>query len=85
LSSLAFGSVMSFFGIKGAFFAFFSNDKKDLRQIFFQDLRENACSLQPALKSSALGLYFGTFGLTWSLICFAEIKTENELTCLFSM
>jgi len=37
-------------------FFFFGNDKTNLRQIFFQDLRENTCSLQPALKSSAFGL-----------------------------
>jgi len=33
-------------------FAFFSNDMTDLRY-FFQDLEENACSLQPALKNTA--------------------------------
>jgi len=27
-----------------------------MRQIFFQDLGENTCSLQPALKSSTPGL-----------------------------
>jgi len=38
-SSLAFGSVTSFFGIKGAFFAFFlKNGKTDLCQIVFQSL-----------------------------------------------
>jgi len=34
LESIALGSVTSFFGIKGAFFA--ENDKMDLRQIFFK-------------------------------------------------
>jgi len=34
----------------------FENDKTDLRQIFFQDLGENTCSLQPALKSTAPSL-----------------------------
>jgi len=48
--------VTSFFGIKGAFFPFFSNDKTDLRQITFQGLGENTCSLQLALKSNAPGL-----------------------------
>jgi len=47
--------VTSFFGITGAFF---SNDKTNLRQIFFQSLGENTCSLQPALKSNALVLLF---------------------------
>jgi len=28
-----------------------------MRQIFFQDLGENTCSLQPALKSTAPGPY----------------------------
>jgi len=27
-----------------------------MRQIFFKDLGENTCSLQPALKSNALSL-----------------------------
>jgi len=45
----------SFFGIKGAFFAFFSNDKTGLRH-FFQGLGENTCSLQPALKINAPSL-----------------------------
>jgi len=27
-----------------------------MRQIFFQDLRANTCSLQPAVKSTAPGL-----------------------------
>jgi len=34
---------------------YLENDKTDLRQIFFQDLGENTYSLQPALKSNALG------------------------------
>jgi len=46
----------SFFGIKGAFFAFFSNDKTGLRQISFQGLGESTCLLQPALKSNAPSL-----------------------------
>jgi len=47
---------MSFFGIKGAFFCvFLENDKTDLRH-FFHGLRENACLLQPAMKSNAIGL-----------------------------
>jgi len=32
------------------FFVFLENDNTDLRQFFFQDLRENTCSLQPSLK-----------------------------------
>jgi len=36
------------------FFVFLENDKTDLRQIF-QDLGENTCSLQPALKNTAPG------------------------------
>jgi len=35
---------------------FLENDKTDLRQIFVQDLGENTCLLQPALKSNASGL-----------------------------
>jgi len=45
--------VTSFFGIKGAFIS------KMTRRIcakVFQDLGENTCSLQPVLKSNALGL-----------------------------
>jgi len=57
LSSLAFGMVTSFFGIKGVFFAFLSkSEKANLRQIFFQGLGENTYSIQPALKSTAPGL-----------------------------
>jgi len=37
-------------------FCVFENDKTDLRQISFQGLEENTCSLLPALKSSAPGL-----------------------------
>jgi len=49
--------VTSFFGIKVAFFAFFSKTAKRIcAKFFYQGLRENTCSLQPALKSSALGL-----------------------------
>jgi len=35
---------------------FLENDKMDLCQIFFEGLGENTCSLQPASKSTALGL-----------------------------
>jgi len=52
-SLLAFVSVTSFFGIKGAFF---SKTTRRIRQNFFQGLVENTCSLQPALKSNAPGL-----------------------------
>jgi len=45
-------SVTSFFGIKVR--VFLENDKTDLRQFFFQGLRENTCLLQLALKSNAL-------------------------------
>jgi len=51
---LAFDSVTSFFGINVC--VLLENDKTDLRQINFQDLRENICSLQPAWKSTAPGL-----------------------------
>jgi len=45
--------VTSFFGIKGAF----SRKGQDgFAANFFQGLGENTCSLQPALKSTALGL-----------------------------
>jgi len=48
---------MSFFGIKLCVFCgSHENDKTDIRQIVFQDLGENTCLLQPALKSSAPGL-----------------------------
>jgi len=51
------GSVISFFGIKGAFFfcVFPENDKTNQRH-FFQNLRENTCLLQSELKSNAPGL-----------------------------
>jgi len=49
---LAFGLVTPFFGIKGAFF---SNNKMDCH-FFFQNLGENSCSFQTALKSNATGL-----------------------------
>jgi len=39
------------------FCVFLENDKTDLRQNFFQSLGENTCSLQPALKSNAPGLW----------------------------
>jgi len=46
---------MSFFGIKVCIFL--ENDKQDASvPNFFQDLGENTCSLQPELKSNALGL-----------------------------
>jgi len=55
-SNLAFCSVTSFFGFKGAFFFRFSqNDKTDLYQIFFSGFRKKTCSLHPALKSNAPG------------------------------
>jgi len=34
---------MSLLELKCAFFAFFSNDKMDLGQIFFQEFGENTC------------------------------------------
>jgi len=43
---------MSFFGIKGAFF---SKTTRWICTKFFSGFRENTCSLQPALKSSAPG------------------------------
>jgi len=45
--------VKSFFGIKGAFFAFFSKTTRWICANFFQRLGENTCFLQPALKSNA--------------------------------
>jgi len=45
--------VTSFFGSKGAFFAFYSKTTKRISAIVFQDLRENTCSLEPALKGTA--------------------------------
>jgi len=44
---------MSFFGIKGALFL---KRQRICTKFFFQGLGENTCLLQPALKSSALGL-----------------------------
>jgi len=44
------------------FCIFLENDKTDLRQ-FFQDLGENTCSMQPALKS---GLLHPAFKVFWS-------------------
>jgi len=44
--------VTSFFGIKGAFFS--KTTKRTPN--FFQDLEENTCLLQPALKSTAPSL-----------------------------
>jgi len=46
--------MISFFGIKGLRFS--QKQQYGSAQIFFQDLRENTCSFQPALKNSALGL-----------------------------
>jgi len=48
--------VTSFFGIKDAYFAFFSKTTRRICDKFFQGLGENICSLQPALKSNAPGL-----------------------------
>jgi len=48
---------MSFFEIKLLKMVYFlDNNKTDLHQIFFQGLGENTCSLQPTLKSNALGI-----------------------------
>jgi len=54
--SLAFGSVTSFFGIKGTFFVFFSKTTRRICAKFFQGLGKNTCSLQHALKSNASSL-----------------------------
>jgi len=35
---------------------FLKNNKTDMRQIFLQGLGQNTCSLQPALKNTALSL-----------------------------
>jgi len=43
--------VTSFFGIKGAFLRFSRKRQDGFAPIFFQDLRENTCSLQLALKA----------------------------------
>jgi len=44
--------VTSFFGIKGSVFLRFSRKRQDeSTPNFFQGLRENTCSLQPALKA----------------------------------
>jgi len=48
--------VTSFFGIKGVFLRFSRKRQDGSVPNFFQGLRENACSLQPALKSNALDL-----------------------------
>jgi len=45
--------VTLFFGIEGVFF---SKMTRRSAPIFFQDLGENTCSLQPALKSTAPSL-----------------------------
>jgi len=44
----------SFFGIKGAFIL--KTTRRICAKFFFRVLGENTCSLQPALKSSALSL-----------------------------
>jgi len=49
---------MSFFGIKGAFFAFFSKTRRRICAKFFQDLGANTSLLQPALKSNAPSLWY---------------------------
>jgi len=58
-SSLWLGDViflgMECVGIK-RFYVFLEDDSTDLREIFFQGLGGNTWSLQPKLKSSALGL-----------------------------
>jgi len=48
--------VTSFFGIKGAVFAFFSKRQDESAPNFFHGLGENTCLLQLALKSNAPGL-----------------------------
>jgi len=48
--------VTSFFGIKGALFAFFSKTTKWICAKFFHGLGENTCSIQPTLKSTASDL-----------------------------
>jgi len=45
--------VTSFFGIKLFNFCVFSKTTRRIYANFFQDLGENTCSLQPALKSTA--------------------------------
>jgi len=42
-------------GLSGFCF-FLENDMTDLRQIVFEGLGENTCSLQPALKNTAPNL-----------------------------
>jgi len=48
--------VTSFFGIKGAFLCFSRKRQDEFAPNFFQGIRENTYSLQPALKSNAPGL-----------------------------
>jgi len=48
--------VTSFFGIKGAFFAFSRKRQDESTPKFFSGFRKNTCSLQRALKSNAPGL-----------------------------
>jgi len=45
---------------------FSQNDKMDngFATIFFQDLEENTCSLQPVLKNTAAPGFLKSFGLT---------------------
>jgi len=54
-SSLAFGSVTSFFGIKGTLLRFSLKQQDESATKFFQGLGENTCSLRPALKSNVPG------------------------------
>jgi len=48
--------VTSFFGIKVRHFCVFSKTIRRICVIFFQGLRQNTCSLEHALKSTALSL-----------------------------
>jgi len=51
--------VTSFFEIKGTFFS--NTTRRICVKFFLQGLVENICSLQPILKSNALGLYVDLF------------------------
>jgi len=51
----SFFSELECVGVSG-FSVFLEKDKIDLCLFFFQSLGENTCSLQPALKNTALGL-----------------------------
>jgi len=48
--------VTSLFGIKDAFLRFSRKRQEGFAPIFFQDLEENTCSFQSALKRNAPGL-----------------------------